>query len=92
MQNLPQLLRSLSAEEILSKQQALSRIWHRFLYAAYPFFQTGLRLHKQHEKWAADLNASLWQNPSPPDPYAGQYHQDDAFSTIVQWLHSRMQR
>lgn len=88
---LPKLLESISDEEILGKQQALGRIWHRFLYADYPFFLAGLRIHKEHEKWAADLNASLWQDPSPPKPYAGQYHKDDAFSTIVQWLYSRLQ-
>ena len=87
---LPHILQSVPAHEIASKQQALGRIWRRFMYSDYQFFQRGLRKHKAHPKWQPDLNASLWQNPSPPHPYAGQYHEDDAFGTIMQWLHSRV--
>lgn len=72
-------------------QRALARVWRRFAYSSYrPYSKRWRELQQQH---AAERGA---QAPPPPpaslpasvpgaDPEV-----DDAFLTVMQWLHARI--
>ena len=85
---LPEILQAVSPEEVRHKQVALARVWRRFLYADYAAFPAGLE--RLRRSLAGDMDAQRWPRGSPPAAYHGAHGNDDAFSTIVEWLYHRL--
>lgn len=94
-----QILRDIPQQRIESMQRALARVWHRFVYASHPHLQTAIRRQQgeiKHQEAAAFAAAQPVEEMPPvdgsllPQRFTGQLGTDDAFATIMQWLHSRI--
>ena len=83
------ILREVPPERVEAMQDALGKVWHRFAYLSHPAeirkAQEARQTNEQQQAGAATAGFA-----SRPHPYTGDLVKDDAFSTIMQWLHSRM--
>ncbi|KAG2481846.1 hypothetical protein HYH03_019188 [Edaphochlamys debaryana] len=83
------ILKALPERKIKAKQAHLGHVWHRFRYASLPGLATellALRQKNTDDPSAAPSDGALHL----PRPFKGDDTVDDAFSTIMQWLHSRI--
>ena len=87
MDFLPEILLSVSPSKLQRLQQGVRHVWHRFMYKALPLFhQEMLSLSAIHHG-----QSELGQYALQVDPrLLAQVGEDDAFTTIMQWLHERM--
>jgi hypothetical protein len=84
---LPRILQSFSEAEIAQMQEAVGQVWHRFMYSSLPLFQETVRKSRAlYRSQAVEHRVPT----SLPKPYYGDIVGDDAFSTSIQWLHSRI--
>ncbi|PNH07497.1 putative glucuronosyltransferase, partial [Tetrabaena socialis] len=97
-----EVLRSVPEKVVRAKQARLGRVWHRYRYASLP----GLSAELRRAQAANAAMAPPPPAPAPegstaaaaaaappqwlPRPYDGDPAEDDAFATILQWLHSRI--
>ncbi|KAG2450529.1 hypothetical protein HYH02_005030 [Chlamydomonas schloesseri] len=89
-----EILRGISDIKIRLKQSRLGQVWHRYRYGALPGLRSDLLRNMKlnaHEPLLAEAanNTPRWR-VSPPRPFKGDPAVDDAFGTIIQWLHSRI--
>lgn len=101
-EKLPDILLAIPHEKRQEMRAALARVWQRFTYSSYrPYAKRFRELQQQHAEAAtaaqagAAAGAAAEQQQQQPlslpatvpdlDPAA-----DDAFSTIMAWLHSRI--
>lgn len=81
------ILLAIPDRTLAAMQAHLGKVWHRFRYVSTNLIKTDtaniLRQNKMHPH-GKDVGALL------PHPFVGEPHVDDAFSTILQWLHSRI--
>ncbi|GFR40870.1 hypothetical protein Agub_g1521 [Astrephomene gubernaculifera] len=89
-----EILQAIPAEKLRSMQAHLGQVWHRYRYADLPGLSSALR--KQMESNARDPLAkeaealSATKEVRYPRSFKGDPRVDDAFSTIMQWLYSRI--
>lgn len=87
----PQVLLAVPEEQRQQMQRALARVWHRFAYGSYrPYARRWRELQQQH---AAARRAAAAAAPPASLPAAvpdAAPEVDDAFLTIMQWLHARI--
>ncbi len=86
----PQILQSIGAPLLLQMQRALAKVWHRFAWVGSPFHRATMPalFEKNHEG-----------NVHAPELPSGHHFrarlqfpvQEDAFATLMQWLHGRME-
>ncbi|KAG1664527.1 hypothetical protein FOA52_012994 [Chlamydomonas sp. UWO 241] len=100
------ILLAIPERKLRSLQAHLSRVWHRFRYVAGPALANlytrdltrNLAAHDGERELQAAVRARLVSEggaagrelPRLPRPFRGDPTVDDAFSTIMQWLHSRV--
>jgi hypothetical protein len=94
-EKLPQLLAAIPQERRQRMRRALAHVWHRFAYSSYgPYARRVKELQTRHVAAAAGddgggggaVAAASLPEPVPDlDP-----ERDDAFLTIMAWLHSRI--
>lgn len=86
MDFLPEILLSVSPSRLQLLQKGVRRVWHRFMYKAFPLFQ-----REMLSLGAVDQQPDFGQYASQIDPrLLAQVGEDDAFATIMQWLYERM--
>ena len=93
-EKLPDILQAVTQERREEMQRALARVWQRFTYSSYlPYARQFRDLQQQHAAQrpahggGADAKPmSLPEAAVDVDPAA-----DDAFGTIMAWLHSRIE-
>ncbi len=87
MELLPQILKSFKQAEIEELQEGVGRVWHRFMYSSLPLYQENIRANRAlYRSQAVEHRVPN----SLPKPYYGDIVGDDAFSTILQWLYTRI--
>lgn len=86
--HLPSILSAISDEDVRKLQEGVERVWQRFLYRSFKAFPAVLNdrrtLKHYQEHWEGRHNNTAWL-PHTVDVLG----EDDAFATIMQWLHSR---
>ena len=83
------ILREVSPERVEAMQDALGKVWHRFAYLSHPAeVRKAHEARQVNEEKRAGVAAAGFA--SRPHPYTGDLVKDDAFNTIIQWLHSRV--
>ncbi|KAK9909083.1 hypothetical protein WJX75_006916 [Coccomyxa subellipsoidea] len=86
MDFLPEILLSVSPSRLQLLQKGVRRVWHRFMYKAFPLFQ-----REMLSLGAVDQQPDFGQYASQIDPrLLAQVGEDDAFATIMQRLYERM--
>ncbi len=86
MDFLPEILLSVSPSKLQRLQQGVRDVWHRFMYKELPLFRQELL-----SLGAMNQQPELGQYAFQVDPrLLAQVGEDDAFTTIMQWLHERM--
>ncbi|GFR52399.1 hypothetical protein Agub_g14911 [Astrephomene gubernaculifera] len=95
LEAVPELLEGVAPERLARLQRNLARVWHRFAYATGPVL-------RQRYKFMSDSNdkdlprdvreglAKLPPRETPFQPVREFAFEDDAFSTIMQWLYHRI--
>lgn len=89
------IVKDVTPECVVDMQKALAEVWHRFVYASHPHIRKLVR-ERQHGPLAQIDKANVGQAgaaagyASHPHPHRGELGPDDAFQTIIQWLHSRI--
>lgn len=88
IERVPEILLAIPDERIAEMQGNIAKVWHRLQYGSVPLFN-------EHLHWQTEENDRLEghgrQPPaSMPEAFKGNLAQDDAFSTVVQWLYARM--
>ena len=69
-------------------QLAVGRIWHRFRYAANRALADDMNeIYRKNKKFRVEGSRPY----DPPAVFQGDVVVDDAFATIMQWLHSRIE-
>ncbi|GIL78717.1 hypothetical protein Vretimale_380 [Volvox reticuliferus] len=92
---IPELLTGISPERVGKLQRNLAKVWHRFTYASGPLLRQNYRdmLTRNSQQYPqALLNASYNLPPrvSPFRPNRDFPFEEDAFSTIIQWLYHKI--
>ncbi|GLI69588.1 hypothetical protein VaNZ11_014247 [Volvox africanus] len=89
-----EILQAIPEAKVRSMQAHLGRVWHRYRYANLPGLASELRRHMENNvadplsREAAELSAR--KEVRLPRPFKGDPAVDDAFTTIMQWLYSRI--
>ncbi|KXZ53464.1 hypothetical protein GPECTOR_7g914 [Gonium pectorale] len=92
--NVLDVLQAIPPKRIRSMQAHLGQVWHRYRYANLPGVAAEIRAYMTSNandplsKEAAALSAT--KEIRLPRPFKGDPSVDDAFATIMQWLHSRI--
>eukprot|EP00798_Chlamydomonas_sp_ICE-L_P009449 gene9449-1687_t len=90
LERIPEILKSITPTQVHKMQRHLTQVWHRFGY------QTGDLMQAQARRYAllADQSHPFAESDLShgyPIQRVQKYPvQDDAFSTIMQWLNSRI--
>ncbi|EFJ49814.1 acetylglucosaminyltransferase [Volvox carteri f. nagariensis] len=94
---LPHLLTAISPDQIARMQRRLSLVWHRFAYGHGPLVHAAMRGIAQRNLRVQDdikLQMPEGHKEVPPEhPYQPVHNfpvYNDAFATVLQWLHSRI--
>ena len=84
---LSDILLAIPEQRVTQLQQGLSRVWQRFLYSTHKLFPASLERARAefHDAWEGAGSFS-----SLPKTVSVLREDDDAFATILQWLHSRL--
>lgn len=87
VERLPEILLAVTPQRREELQRNLARVWHRFSYSSYrPYLARIRELQEQYRpEGAANGTLSLPEAVPDLDP-----ERDDAFHTIMAWLHSRI--
>ncbi|GAX80494.1 hypothetical protein CEUSTIGMA_g7932.t1 [Chlamydomonas eustigma] len=91
IERLPQILLSIPEDRVARMQRRLTKVWHRFAYTEgkllRSFTEDQIRKNKEllPEEWRTVGHASR-----PRELMTEYRYEDDAFSTIIQWLYSRI--
>eukprot|EP00798_Chlamydomonas_sp_ICE-L_P023547 gene23547-9071_t len=84
------VLLAIPERNVISMQRNVARTWHRFRWASGPALLRETLYHQDKNKHKVqDAGSALGHVKNPP-PFKGDPSTDDAFSTIIQWLHSRI--
>jgi len=87
------IVRAVPPARVAAMQDALGRVWHRFAYVSHPAerrLAEGAAAGAASRRAAAAAAGSNTTFASRPHPFEGDITRDDAFATILQFLHSRM--
>ena len=89
MDNLPSILSAISDDSVKKLQEGVGRVWQRFLYRSYKAFP--MMLQRLHAEQLLHLNGSANNTASLPHTVSVEALEeyDDAFATILQWLHGQ---
>ena len=85
MDYLPEILLLISSDQLQRMQKARQEVWHRFMYSSLPLFQRELQ-SLGATKHFADQGHVRHLHPH----ILAQIGDDDALTTILQWLHSKL--
>ena len=92
VERLPEILLAVTDEQRATMQRQLGAVWHRFSYSSWrPYARRIREIQAEHAKARraqeddAAPTASLPETVPDLDPFV-----DDAFHTIMAWLHSRI--
>ncbi|PNH11304.1 putative glucuronosyltransferase [Tetrabaena socialis] len=89
LQQVPEILGAISPDRLLMFQRNLARVWHRFAYGTGPVMRrTMAQVYAENAHNTPASNFSLADTPFRPLTHYP--HANDAFSTILQWLHHRI--
>ncbi|GIL69673.1 hypothetical protein Vretifemale_506 [Volvox reticuliferus] len=80
-----EILQAISPEQIQTMQDNINKVWHRFRYLGIRMATLEVRQRLQQYRENHDEDA-----PKNPGSEHMVSRQDDAFDTIIQWLHYRM--
>ncbi|EFJ52271.1 acetylglucosaminyltransferase [Volvox carteri f. nagariensis] len=97
LQAIPELLTAISPERLAKMQRNLARVWHRFAYATGPVMRSHYRassenIVRNYPREILEASYKLSQRDSPLRPVTDFPFQEDAFSTIMQWLYHRIDK
>ncbi|KXZ53466.1 hypothetical protein GPECTOR_7g916 [Gonium pectorale] len=85
-----EILKAVSERAIRSKQAHLDLVWHRYRYGSLPGLASELRQLMDSNEREQERSAANSTAVRLPRPFKGDPTVDDAFATILQWLHSRI--
>ncbi|KAG2444184.1 hypothetical protein HYH02_009122 [Chlamydomonas schloesseri] len=92
--NILTILKAVPPARIRAMQISLGQVWHRYRYAALPGIANTTRAimaSNEADPLSREADAlSRSRDRRYPRPFKGDPAVDDAFSTIIQWLHSRI--
>ena len=107
-ERLPELLHAVPEARVAEMQAALARVWHRFAWSGYRAYHAGLRGIQQANRQRAEAEATQQRQQQQRQQQGGgggkqplslpasvpnlEPGRDDAFSTLMQWLHWRRQQ
>ncbi|KAG2497881.1 hypothetical protein HYH03_004147 [Edaphochlamys debaryana] len=95
LQAVPQILEAIPPARLAAMQRALTKVWHRFAWGTGPVMADKLAHVFRHnaQNHPANVNAvgtSLTYRATPFVPRTSFPREDDAFSTLMQWLYHRI--
>eukprot|EP00798_Chlamydomonas_sp_ICE-L_P025771 gene25771-11436_t len=83
------ILSAISEERIVEMQRELTKVWHRFAYVTSPLHRQVMPGIFHHNQIGG---GNRWNHSEHFfNPYKVYPRKDDAFHTIIQWLHGRME-
>ncbi|KXZ53467.1 hypothetical protein GPECTOR_7g917 [Gonium pectorale] len=85
-----EILKAIPERTIRSKQAHLGKVWHRYRYGSLPGLASELRQLMDSNEREQERSAANSTAVHLPRPFKGDPTVDDAFATILQWLHSRI--
>ena len=87
MFKIPEILMAVPEERVAKMQAALALVWRRYVWSGIrPYAEVLRRLLAERE--AATRAAPVLSQPPPALGYAPE--EDDALSTLLQWLYTRI--
>jgi hypothetical protein len=87
LERIPEILLAVPQSEIEAKQRALGKVWRRFFYSGLKSYNvTVTNILEENAAKVQPTELSLPSSETIFDP-----SEDDAFATIIQWLHSRIE-
>ncbi|KAG2488355.1 hypothetical protein HYH03_013045 [Edaphochlamys debaryana] len=96
-EHLPNLLKSISPEQIERMQRKLALVWHRFAWAHGPLMEGAFKAAFAENARRRNATASTAQQAETAFPDSHPYQpvtrfpvHADAFATLMQWLHGRI--
>ncbi|MEW5317214.1 MAG: hypothetical protein WDW38_008534 [Sanguina aurantia] len=91
VKDIVQILKAIPERQVHSMQAHIGRVWHRFRWATTPLLESELRRRLgEHAPILADGTDHEPITPLYPLPFRGDPTMDDAFDTVLQFLHSRI--
>jgi hypothetical protein len=88
-----EILLSISGRKLRSYQSRLSKVWHRFRWGS-GFLASSMNetlISNNRARIESSRQGSIYQTKiTLPRPFKGDPTVDDAFQTILQWLHGRI--
>jgi hypothetical protein len=92
--HVPTILRAVTDERVRAMQDTLRNVWTRFSYSSAPLFRQDVQVaFRQAATWRFNVSRDTGKIPVAhlsPAHYTGSIFEDDAFATILGFLHSKM--